>query len=124
MNKKIKSLLLLFYFGSIEDTDRTLVERELLTDPEFLVDYLDLKRGIEAAEVFPAAPSETLWLKLQEKAQPKKKFLLSLSFGAAAVAIIFTAILVIKPASIDQKPTKHEVLFDSRSELSSGSGVL
>jgi hypothetical protein len=36
MNQKIKSLLLPFHFGSIEDKDRMLVERELLTDSEIL----------------------------------------------------------------------------------------
>ena len=46
MTSKIQRLLLPFYFGAIKEDERLLVEKELLTDSEILVDYLDLKRTL------------------------------------------------------------------------------
>ncbi len=62
MKSKIKSLLLSFHFGSIEDSDRIWVERELLTHPDVLVDFLDLKRSLELTEPIPSGPETRLWI--------------------------------------------------------------
>lgn len=125
MKHKIKDLLLPFYFGSITDEDRTRVERELLTDSEILVDYLDLKRNIEAAELFPMSPSSQVWHRLEQKINPRKKMILSISFGAIAAMIVLSFIFILKPKSIENVQTADasEILYDSR-ELSISSDVL
>jgi hypothetical protein len=126
MNAKIKSLLLPFYFGSIADSERTLIERELLLDSETLVDYLDLKRSIEAAEHFPLAPSASLFSKLQEIIKPKRRFFISLSLGAVAAGVLLI-FFVLKPKTIDPKnidQAPEEILFNLRDELPANSNVL
>ncbi|MBK9322705.1 MAG: hypothetical protein IPM97_07125 [Bdellovibrionaceae bacterium] len=127
MNQNIKSLLLPFHFGSIEDKDRTLVERELLTDSEILVDYLDLKRTLESAELLPHTPSKSVWLKLQERVQAKNKFIIPISFGAAIAASILAAFIFFHKPSQETKSTTQlgeEILFDTRTELPANSSVL
>lgn len=126
MSQNIKSLLLPFHFGSIEDKDRMIVERELLTDSETLVDYLDLKRSLESAELVPQAPSRSVWIKLHERVRDKKKFLIPISFGAAVAASVLAAFIFFHQPS--QKPKQvqsgEELLFDTRTELPANSGVL
>lgn len=127
MKVKIKSLLLPFYFGSIKDNERTLVERELLIDTEVLVDYLDLKRSLESAEIFPEVPSPALWLSLQDRAKTKRKFIISVSFGAAAAIVALITFFALKQNPVQsniQETETQEVLFDSRNELSASSSVL
>lgn len=127
MNQDIKSLLLSFHFGSIEDRDRTLVERELLTDSEVLVDYLDLKRNLESAELIPSSPSKSVWFKLQERVQARKKFIIPISFGAAVAASVLAAVIFFRQPSQEtklQNQPSEEILFDTRTELPANSGVL
>lgn len=127
MNQKIKSLLLSFHFGAIEDKDRTLVERELLTDSEVLVDYLDLKRNLESAESIPQAPSRSVWLKLQMQVQAKKKIIIPISFGAAVAASVLAAFIFFHQPSQEiktQNQSTEEILFDTRTELPANSSVL
>jgi hypothetical protein len=126
MNHEIQPLLKLFYFGSIEENERLKVERELLTDPEALLDYLDLKRKLEAALEVPQFPSQRLWLRLKEKIEPRKRMIFSLSIGAAiAASLLIFSILTSKPRKIDQKSSgSTEVLFDSSRELPVSSNVL
>jgi hypothetical protein len=127
MSQNIKSLLLPFHFGSIEDKDRILVERELLTDSEVLVDYLDLKRNLESAELIPQAPSKSVWLKLQERVQAKKKFIIPISFGAAVAASVLAAFIFLRQPSQETRPqsqSSEENLFDTRTELPANSSVL
>ncbi|OFZ18654.1 MAG: hypothetical protein A2Z20_04800 [Bdellovibrionales bacterium RBG_16_40_8] len=127
MNPNIKSLLLPFHFGSIEDKDRTLVERELLTDSEVLVDYLDLKRNLESAELIPHSPSRSVWIKLQERVKAKKKFIIPISFGAAVAASVVAAFIFYHQPSQDTKSqtqSGEELLFDTRTELPANSSVL
>ncbi len=127
MNQNIKSLLLPFHFGSIEDKDRIFVERELLTDSEVLVDYLDLKRNLESAELIPEAPSHSVWLKLQQRVQAKKKFIIPISFGAAVAASVLAAFIFFHQPPQETRPknqASEEVLFDTRTELPANSSVL
>jgi hypothetical protein len=127
LSQDIKSLLLPFHFGSIEDKDRIYVERELLTDSEVLVDYLDLKRSLESAELVPQAPSPSVGFKLQQQVQAKKRFIISISFGAAVAASVLAAFIFLKQTSQETRPqiqSSEEILFDTRTELPANSGVL
>ena len=127
MNKvTIQSLLLPFYFGAIKDQDRIIVERELLTDSEVLVDYLDLKRNIEAAEEFPRVPSKVLWFRLKKYIEPKKKTVFSVTFGAVIAAAVLICWVFLTKSKYDFEPNlkSNEILFDSRNELPVNSNVL
>ncbi len=125
LNEKARSLLVPFYFGSIADNQRILVEQQLLLDTEVLLDYLDLKRSLEAAPEIPGVPSPAVWSRLRERVVTRKRLFISLSFGAVAVIAVFiflyrSALTDIK--SIDQN--KSEMLFDSLREHSMNSNVL
>lgn len=126
---EIKSLFPLFHLGNISEENRILLERELLTDAEILVEYLDYKRKKESAELLPAGPSPFLWKKLSEKFILRKKYVLPVSFGAAAVAALVFIIFLMKPVNVleqQNEPTKSSsgILFDSSSELPASSNVL
>jgi hypothetical protein len=116
--------LLPFYFGSLDGQLRLDVEQKLLTDPEFLLDYLDLKRNLEAAETVPQAPSLQLWQRLSTRI-PKRKYSYSLAFGLA-IAASLVAIVFFFGQSRPQSFSKYDtqILFDSGSEPFSGVGVL
>lgn len=125
MSKNIKSLLLPFYFGSVKEDERTLVERELLVDSEMLLDYLDLKRTIEKAELVPSAPSIAVWKNLRQKTSKRQRLIFSL--GAAAALVLALSIFLLKQQpqeSTSVTPVQNEMLFDSMSEPSSSSNVL
>ena len=124
MKTKIQQWLMPFYFGSIDDEKRLIVERELLTDPEILVDYFDLKRKIESAEEIPNGPSQKLWYKLKQKLEPRQKVIYSLSLGLAAVGLLFFAILLFKMEKLEQSTSQGEILFDLNRELPASSNVL
>ena len=128
MNSKIKSLLLPFYFGAISESERIVVERELLADSEVLVDFLDLKRSIEVAEPIPCGPSFGLWTRLSRHSKFQKKAIWTLSFGAGLVAASVLVFLFFKsPLFFEHGSSKakgQEILFDSNSELSTSSNVL
>jgi hypothetical protein len=117
-----KELLLPFCRGVIGESERLEVERELLTDPELLVDFLDLKRTEDGAEAIPDEPSVRVWFALKQKIGPRKRLIFSLALGAAAAAILLS-VLFFKSGAMQNPPAKS-FLFDSNSELSSGSSVL
>lgn len=125
MNYKIRPLLLPFYFGSVSDGDRLIVERELLTDSEALVNFFDLKREIEAVQEVPQHPSSQLWRQLRARIKPRRKLVLSFSLGFAACLLALAAIFF-RPRSETLGPpkTSGEILFDSSSELPVNSNVL
>src|SRR5947209_5141220 len=118
-NQTIKNLLMPFYFGSIGDRERLLVERNLLTDPETLVDYLEIKRKIESAETLPQSPSIKLWSKLKRQVSPRKKTMVSFSIGVAVAASVLVCwILFSSPKQRAEVSTNGSaVLFDSIREL-------
>ena len=127
MNAKVKSLLLPFYFGSIKDDERTIIERELLTDSEILLDYLDIKRTIEHAELIPNSPSLEVWKNMRLKSASRRKLFLTLSLGAAAALVMVVTLVLFKkqlPEPVLEAPVRNEILFDSMSEPYSSSNVL
>ena len=121
-----KRLLLPFYFGSLTEEDRLRVERELLTDTETLVDYLDLKRSFESSALAIFSPSPSLWQRLKPKTARQKRMYISLAVGSALAATL-AAILLFKSQpqiSEDLRPPMTEILFDSSSELPASTVVL
>ena len=88
MNTVTKETLMKFYFGSLEETQRLHIEKEMLKDPEILLDYLDLKRELEAAAIVPQQPSPFLWKRLAP-AQKKKVWIFTVATGLAAAAAAF-----------------------------------
>ncbi|MBI2521855.1 MAG: hypothetical protein HYV97_15675 [Bdellovibrio sp.] len=124
MKQKTRSRLLSFYFGSIDEKERLLVERELLIDSEYLVEFLDLKRALEEAREIPQYPSNTLWHKLQLQMPSKKKLFLSLGFSLAACIALLTIAFETTWNVEKGKNYPTEVLFDSSSELPASSRVL
>ena len=126
MKKQIRDLLLPFYFGSIDDQSRLIIEREMLSDSEVLVEYFDLKRVIESAESIPQSPSVKLWHKLQLQLNPKKKIILSWSIGLAlAASLAFFSFNLLRTTKVEAPSVgQKEILFDSGSELLGSSNVL
>jgi hypothetical protein len=126
MSPKLQKLLLPFYFGSVTDEERLLVEREMLTDTEVLVDYLDLKRSLEAAPLSALQPSALLWQRIKPKNPAQKKVWISFSIGAALAAGIALALLFRGGSETPEltQPSANRALFDSSSEHSASSGVL
>lgn len=126
MNRKLKDLMLPFYFGSVNEEERLFVEREILTDTEVLVDYLDLKRKVEAAPLPNAHPSPSLWEKLRPKSERQKRTWISISLCAAVaagLAFFFLIQPVVQTTEMIQ-PSADRALFDSSAELPVSSGVL
>jgi len=119
-----KEMLLPFYFGSLNEEQRLVIERQLLTDEETLVDYLDLKRSIEGAALEQQKPSVSLWQKLKPK--EKKKFYISLAFGSAVAAGLLAFLLLNgRTQPVESMPQAvSNILFDSSSELPASSDVL
>jgi hypothetical protein len=115
--------LLEFYFGSLEETQRLQIERDLLQDPELVLDYLDLKRKIEGANEVPQKPSPFLWQRLQPKTKKQKW-----SYAAVAGLVAATVIgfYIFRSAPTDQSALigDNGILFDSGSEHSVVSDVL
>jgi hypothetical protein len=125
MKPSLNRLLLPFYFGTIEERNRLLVERELLSDSEMLIDYLDLKRTIESAEPIPTL-SPKVWYQLKDRVKDRKKVLLPFSIGMAFVMILLIFSMVhLKNENREAKTSiENEILFDSNSELPASSSVL
>ncbi len=117
--------LLSFYFGSTSEDDRYRIEQDLLTDPEALLNYLDLKRKIEQAELVPQVPSQKLWSRLRPQTISKRGKLISLGFGLAmAASIAFFSISRFKePQNTDSGEKRSQILFDSNFEQPTGSSV-
>lgn len=128
MKKNIKSFLLPFYFGSVNEDERLKVERELLIDTSLLTEFLDLKREIESAEAIPSGPSYSVWYSIKSKLIAKKKVIIP-AFGVAVFASIIAILIFVDLNST--VPNKHEpakgrteLIFDSSSELPASSNVL
>jgi hypothetical protein len=123
--------LLQFHFGSIDDHSRLALERELLSDTETLLDYLDLKRSLEAAVPIPQHPPERLWRRLSARLEGRSK-VLTLSFGLAlAASLLLCLFLFNRPRSAPPLSTStqadapaHGILIDAPHEPSADSGVL
>jgi hypothetical protein len=127
MKEKNKSSLLSFYFGSISESERLDVERELLIDPGLLTEFFDLKRKIESAEQIPSGPSVNVWHALQAKLSVKKKFIFPIAFGAAIAASVIAFLIFLdvpKKEQIESRKSQVELIFDSGSELPVSSNVL
>jgi hypothetical protein len=125
MNYKIRSLLLPFYFGSVSDEDRLIVERELLTDSEALVDFFDLKREMEAVQEVPQHPSNQLWRQLRARLKPRRQLVRSFGLGFAACLLALAAIFLRpRPETLSPPKTVNEILFDASSELPVNLNVL
>jgi hypothetical protein len=142
MKPEADSELLPFYFGTLESDQRLQVERRLLEEPDALIDYFDLKRKLEAADILPSQPSARVWsrLSLKIKKTPKKAlFTVSLSAAlAAGIALFVLHTTTLSPHPVvgnsAQNPSvpgatggsdksDHGVLFELN-EPSSGSTVL
>lgn len=126
MSHKRQKFLLPFYFGTVNENERLAIEREMLTDSEVLLDYLDLKRGLEGAHRVSPQPSQELFHNVKRKTFIQRKTLFSLSLGLA-IAASLAFLLVFRPSphrTEISRPTINGALFDSNSELSVSSGVL
>jgi hypothetical protein len=126
MKLNIRDLLLPFYFGSVNEEERLFIEREMLSDTEVLVDYLDLKRQVEAATPLATQPSPHLWERLRPKTPAQRRAWLSLSIGAAlatGLAFFFLLHSTTQITEINQ-PSINRAIFDSSSELPASSSVL
>ncbi len=124
MKTKYKNSLVEFYFGALDDEKRLLIEKDLLKDPECLLDYLDLKRLIEGSFEVPSQASPFLWQRLS--ALPKKKRNMMLVCSAIAAAAVFVMIYISVQPRLENQPVKYKdgILFDTGAEHSSASNVL
>jgi hypothetical protein len=124
----MKNKLLEFYFGGLSESERLQMEQQLLIDSETLVNYLDLKRAIESAEIIPSHPSNQVWQNLRARLTVKKKVFFPFVLGAAAaiVVLILWTINLRQISGPDKKPgfSGAGLIFDSSRELPAGSNVL
>lgn len=121
MNKR---RLIHFYFGAIEADARLSVERDLLSDPEFLLDYFDLKRQIEAAEAVPEFSAEGVLIRLRNRIRPPRRLVLASLVGALAASFLLVWYFgMLKPVLQTGVDGPKKTLFDARGELSASSGV-
>lgn len=131
----INSLNLLehFYHGNLSEEDRLEIERQLLIDPEFLLDYLDLKRQHEAALKMPQKAPHQVWVYLSQRWAPPKKLWLPLGLASLASSLFVFFIFfkddfpVVTPAKLHsdrQTEMKSPILIDSSSQVPMSSGVL
>ncbi|HEX7675006.1 MAG TPA: hypothetical protein VF412_12585 [Bdellovibrio sp.] len=123
MKDKTKNSLVEFYFGTLEESQRLQIEKNLLLDPEMLLDYLDIKREIEDAELIPQQPSAFLWRRMQPLAK-KKSFYLTIAAGLVAATL--ACFYFIHTASVKNNSFVNDdgILFDSGAEHSVTSDVL
>ena len=116
-----------FHFGTLSERERLVIERQMLLDPELLVNYFDLKRELEFAPSVPQEPSADLWRRLRAQVRSKPKFFLAISlltaFASLAVVLVMSARLFPENAASPEMKDKS-ILFDSKSELSTTAGVL
>ena len=123
MKAPTKNSLMEFYFGTLEESQRLQIEKELLQDPEVLLDYLDLKRKLEDAATVPQKPSPFLWRRLQPVTKRK-------TFYAAAIAGLavagFACLYIFTTPKVENTPliSDNGILFDSGAEHSITSDVL
>lgn len=119
MNDRLTS----FYFGALDEKDRLDVERELLSDPELLLDYLELKRSVEAAAPVPQTPSASFRRRLQAALPPRRRRVLQWAAGAAAALLLLWSAFHFSDHETDE-PFRNGVLFDRGGEHSPVSNVL
>jgi|GEM_PF-2972164 len=127
MDPQTQKLLAPFHFGSIDDGSRLAVEREMLADPEVLIEYFDLKRTYESARGLPQQPSPRLWKRLDRPWLGHGKTVLAWSFRIAIAAslVVLTFRWIHGTSAPENKPSvEKQFLFDSGSELSANSNVL
>ena len=123
MNLPNNPLLLPFYFGSLSEQERLQVEQEMLTDPEALLDYLDLKRHVEGAFEIPPQPSLALWQRLRPQFQSPRAKVISFALVFAMLALVCSVIFLRHNTDV-QTSMPQQILFDSSSEHSRASNVL
>jgi hypothetical protein len=87
--------LLEFYYGVVDENSRLTLEQKMLTDQEWVLDFLDLKRELEASTVFPNDPPIELWQRLSHRMSAPRRHWLKLSIGGAIAASILVAILMV-----------------------------
>lgn len=127
MKNSIKPALLSFYFGSLSENERLIVEKELLMDPGLLTEFFDLKRNIEASDVISQGPSLNVWTSVQTQLTAKKKWMIPISFGAALAASVVAFFIFLetpKQEKLETGTNQTELIFDSGSELPVSSNVL
>lgn len=117
-------MLLDFYFGSIEDSKRLLLEKEMLNDPEVILDYFDLKRALESSPMVPQEPSVFLKNKIMAKIPRRKIWNYTLALTAAAVVLACFYFLIKSQDETKLAVSTEMVLFDSSRELSAATDVL
>ncbi|MNJ96718.1 hypothetical protein D3C87_144490 [compost metagenome] len=123
MKDRNKNSLVEFYFGTLEDSQRLQIEKDLLLDPEMLLDYLDIKREIENAALIPQQPSPFLWRRLQPLVK-KKSFYLTVAAGLIAASL--ACFYLIHTSKVEENSLINDsgILFDSGAEHSFTSDVL
>lgn len=123
MKAPTKNSLVKFYFGTLEESQRLEIEKELLLDPEMLLDYLDLKRQLEDAAQIPQLPSPFLWRRLQPAT--KRKTFYAAAIAGLAVAT-FACLYVFNNPKVENTSliSDNGILFDSGAEHSFTSDVL
>ena len=122
MKTQTRNSLVEFYFGTMEETRRLQIEKELLLDPEMLLDYLDLKRELESAAPVPHGPSPFLWRRLQPLTKKRKW---QLAGFTALIAASFACLYIFASyKGQSSTPNNSGLLFDSSPEHSFASDVL
>jgi hypothetical protein len=118
-----KNSLVEFYFGTLADSQRLQIEKELLQDPEMLLDYLDLKRKLEDAAQVPQHPSPFLWRRLQPAT---KKKTLYVTVAASLAVATFACLYIFSTPKVENTSLISDtgILFDSGAEHSITSDVL
>ncbi len=124
MNSEIKNSLLEFHFGLLDENQRLQLEKEMITDPEMLINYLDLKREVEGNALIPQQPSPFLWQRLQRVSVKKKSWFIAFAVGAVAATLACFYILAQPKGEIVPFTRDHSILFDSSAEHSFASDVL
>lgn len=122
----MKSSLLPFYFGTLSEAERLKIEQSVLTDTEVLLDYLDLKRQMEAANPVVQQPSAALWRRLQTKIKtsPKTRFALILGISLAAAASLLLFFTTTQTSDMNTPSVQIHTLIDSGHEQLGVSNVL
>ncbi len=104
-----------FHFGSLSEEQRLQVEREILTDPEILLEYLDLKRSLEGAELFAEKAPSAVWQRLAPHTSRRKVWWsIGLSLATAAMATFILVFHSVQGPEISQSPNvDNRALVDS-----------
>jgi hypothetical protein len=119
----MKSTLLSFYAGDVSASVRLEIERQMLTDPEVLLDFFEIKREAERAECVPQVTSPQVWQRLHAHLPKSRRarwtWALSLGLAAALALLLFS-----KNQSVSKAHVGKSTLFDSSSEQFGHANVL